>query len=434
MNGVALRVSHLSKRYRLGAVGTGTFTQDLGRLWHRLRGRPEPHARTAQANDLAAKTSEDAIWALQDVSFDVEAGEAVGIIGRNGAGKTTLLKILSRVTTPTLGEVRIRGRVSSLLEVGIGFHPELTGRENVYLNGAIFGLRKAEIASKLDEIVEFAGISRYLDTPVKRYSSGMYVRLGFAVAAHLDPEILVVDEVLAVGDAEFQRKSLERMQAFVEQGGTVIFVSHNMSLIQRLCPRAILLDRGRIVAEGPTNEIVDRYLWLGEGRAVGFVDLSSHPGRRAQEQRIFTGVGLRARGSEGYRAVVTTGDTLIVEIHYDCGSGSIDWLALGVEAANDQRILTLWTDRIPSDDGLLTGRGVVECEIPAAPFAHGEYWISLEARNRHGWDAVDGVYRALRFNVQPRADTTVVLGARDGGGYFVHPSSWRLVQQSLPAR
>jgi lipopolysaccharide transport system ATP-binding protein len=255
-----IRVENLSKEYRYGIIGHGTLYKDLQSWWARFRGKEDPNSKISMHGG-PARTGER-FWALKDVSFDVKEGEVLGIIGRNGAGKSTLLKVLSRVTTPTEGRVKIRGRITSLLEVGTGFHPELTGRENVYLDGMIHGMTKAEIRSRFDEIVEFSGIEKFIDTPVKRYSSGMNVRLGFAVAAHLEPEILIVDEVLAVGDAEFRRKCLDKMQDVSEGGRTVLFVSHNMHAIRELCQRGILLEGGKIVHSGPTDEVVDKYLSL----------------------------------------------------------------------------------------------------------------------------------------------------------------------------
>ena len=254
-----ISVENLSKTYRLGQIGTGTFSRDLELWWARLRGKPNPLLKIGQEDH--GNRAGEIIWALKDVSFTVEQGEVLGIIGRNGAGKSTLLKILSRVTAPTSGCVKVKGRIASLLEVGTGFHPELTGRENIYLNGAILGMTKAEIARKFDEIVAFAEIEKFIDTPVKRYSSGMYVRLAFAVAAHLESEILLVDEVLAVGDADFQKKCLGKMgDVASKEGRTVLFVSHNMNMITRLCTRAILLNQGQIINQGETEKIVKYYL------------------------------------------------------------------------------------------------------------------------------------------------------------------------------
>ncbi len=258
----AIEFNNISKLYRLGLVSTGTLRHDLHRWWTmNIRGKEDPYLKVGEVNNRETKGESDYVWALRDIDFKVEQGDVVGIIGRNGAGKSTLLKILSKVTAPTTGTIRARGRIGSLLEVGTGFHPEMTGRENIYLNGAILGMTKEEISRKLDEIVDFSGCERYLDTPVKRYSSGMMVRLGFAVAAHLDPEILVVDEVLAVGDAEFQKKAIGKMQdVSQEEGRTVLFVSHNMGAVRRLCPRSILLDNGQLIADGDSASVINRYL------------------------------------------------------------------------------------------------------------------------------------------------------------------------------
>lgn len=257
----AIQVNNLSKAYQLGEIGTGTISRDLERYFAKLRGKEDPYLKIGEVNDRSVKGQTDVVWGLKDLNFEIEKGDTVGIIGRNGAGKSTLLKILSRVTAPTTGSVKLKGRVASLLEVGTGFHPDLTGRENIYLNGAILGMRKAEIKRKFDEIVDFSGVERYIDTPVKRYSSGMYVRLAFAVAAHLESEIMIVDEVLAVGDAEFQRKCLGKMGDISKgEGRTVLFVSHNMAAVQKLCQSAILLNNGGINMMGKTSNVVAKYL------------------------------------------------------------------------------------------------------------------------------------------------------------------------------
>jgi lipopolysaccharide transport system ATP-binding protein len=258
---IILKAENISKQYRLGQVGTGTMAHDLNRWWHQIQGKEDPYLKIGDTNDRSTKGTSDYVWALQDINFEVERGEVLGIIGKNGAGKSTLLKILSKVTAPTTGNIKFGGRVASLLEVGTGFHGEMTGRENIYLNGAILGMTKKEIASKLDEIIEFSGCERYIDTPVKRYSSGMTVRLAFAVAAFLDPEILIIDEVLAVGDAEFQKKAIGKMQDISRQGGrTVLFVSHNMAAVKQLCTRGILLENGAIKFEGNIDDTVKEYL------------------------------------------------------------------------------------------------------------------------------------------------------------------------------
>ncbi|MCS7020080.1 MAG: ABC transporter ATP-binding protein, partial [Bernardetiaceae bacterium] len=270
MSDVVLKVESLYKRYRLGTVDASTFVEDLQRLWAKIRGKPDPFEKYITSNELSAiKTPEEMkrlkaryVWALQDINFEVKRGEIVGIIGKNGAGKSTLLKILSKTTAPTRGQVKIKGRVASLLEVGTGFHPELTGRENIYLNGHILGMTRHEVRSRLDEIVDFAGVEAYLDTPVKRYSSGMYVRLAFAVAAHLLADILIVDEVLAVGDAEFQKKCIGKMKdVSTGEGRTVLFVSHNMGTVQKLCTHGILLKNGKISLKQSISSFIQEYLF-----------------------------------------------------------------------------------------------------------------------------------------------------------------------------
>ncbi len=258
---IVISAENISKQYRLGQVGTGTISHDLNRWWHRVRGKEDPYLRIGESNNRTQKGDSEYVWALRDIYFNVQQGEVLGIIGRNGAGKSTLLKILSRTTAPTTGIIKARGRIASLLEVGTGFHPELTGRENIYLNGAILGMTKHEITRKFDEIVDFAGVERYIDTPVKRYSSGMYVRLAFGVAAHLESEILIVDEVLAVGDAEFQNKCLGKMsQVSKGEGRTVLFVSHNMGAVKNLCTHALLMQHGTLKMNGNTADIIDAYL------------------------------------------------------------------------------------------------------------------------------------------------------------------------------
>ena len=258
----AIEFDNISKQYRLGVVSTGTLSHDLHRWWQTSVLRHEdPYLKIGDTNDRSTKALSEYVWALKDISFKVEEGDVVGIIGKNGAGKSTLLKLLSKVTAPTTGTIRAKGRIASLLEVGTGFHGEMTGRENIYLNGAILGMTKQEIARKLDEIVDFSGCERYIDTPVKRYSSGMTVRLGFAVAAFLEPEILVVDEVLAVGDVEFQKKAIGKMKDVSQNGGrTVLFVSHNMQSIRKLCKTGVLLDKGQVVYRGTANETINQYL------------------------------------------------------------------------------------------------------------------------------------------------------------------------------
>jgi len=262
MKELAIKAENISKQYRLGEVGTGTISHDLNRFWHKVRGKENPYLKIGEDNDRTAVGDSDYVWSLKDINFEIQQGDAVGIIGRNGAGKSTLLKLLSKVTKPTTGSFKVNGRIASLLEVGTGFNPEMTGRENIYLNGAILGMRRAEITRKFDEIVAFSGVERYIDTPVKRYSSGMYVRLAFAVAAHLESEILIVDEVLAVGDAEFQKKCLGKMGDVSKgEGRTVLFVSHNLSAVKTLCNKGMLLQNGKLIQSGIIDETLDQYLF-----------------------------------------------------------------------------------------------------------------------------------------------------------------------------
>jgi len=295
MPDTVISFENVSKLYRLGLIGSGTLSHDLNRWWARMRGKPDPLLKIGERDH--GNRDGEFIWALRDVSLEVKEGEILGIIGRNGAGKSTLLKVLSQVTAPTAGQIRVKGRVASLLEVGTGFHPELTGRENIYLNGAILGMTKVEITHKFDEIVVFSGVEKFIDTPVKRYSSGMYVRLAFAVAAHLEPEILVVDEVLAVGDAEFQKKCLGKMEDVSSRNGrTVLFVSHNMRAVERLCGRALLLQDGKIAQHGFTKQVIAEYLGSGMRQTGERVWASPAKGPGDESVRLRA---VRAVGADG---------------------------------------------------------------------------------------------------------------------------------------
>ncbi len=310
----AIKAENLSKAYQLGTFGTGTISRDLERFWARLRGKEDPFLKIGEINDRTQKGNSDIIWSLKDINFEIEQGDAVGIIGRNGAGKRTLLKILSRVTSPTTGSIKIKGRVASLLEVGTGFHPELSGRENIYLNGTILGMRKAEIKRKFDEMVDFAGVERYIDTPVKRYSSGMYVRLAFAVAAYLESEILVVDEVLAVGDAEFQKKCLGKMNDVSKgEGRTVLFVSHNMGSIRQLCTSAMLLNNGILVSRGTVNETLQLYLKTNITN-VALKTLKSH-GTLINNIHFME---FSINGIVNTEAIFSPAETLFLKLKYTC--------------------------------------------------------------------------------------------------------------------
>ena len=274
MSEIAIKVENLSKAYQIGQIGTGTISHDLERFWTtKILGKEDPFLKIGEANDRSVKGESDIVWSLKDINFEVKQGEVIGIIGKNGAGKSTLLKVLSRITSPTTGQVKIRGRIASLLEVGTGFNAELSGRENIYLNGAILGMTRREIKSKIDEIIDFSGCERYIDTPVKRFSSGMTVRLAFAVAAHLEPEILVVDEVLAVGDAEFQKKAIGKMQDISRgEGRTILFVSHDMTAITSLTNSVYIMNNGCISEKYPTESAIEQYLRLGQTNTISFTN------------------------------------------------------------------------------------------------------------------------------------------------------------------
>jgi len=289
MADTVIKVEGVSKQYRLGTIGTGTIANDLNRWWHTVRGKDDPYLKVGETNDRTSKGNSEYVWALKDIDFEVKKGEVLGIIGRNGAGKSTLLKILSKTTSPTTGKIKIKGRIASLLEVGTGFHPDLSGRDNIYLNGAILGMRRHEIKRKFDEIVDFAGVERYIDTPVKRYSSGMYVRLAFGVAAHLEPDILIVDEVLAVGDAEFQKKCLGKMKdVSTNDGRTVLFVSHQMGTIAQLCDKAILMQNGTMGVQGKTDFVISKYIESRNTSAIYSVKDSNISGKEFYFEEIYT--------------------------------------------------------------------------------------------------------------------------------------------------
>lgn len=295
MSETVIKVENIAKQYRLGQVGRKTLNQDINRWWHAVRGKEDPYLKIGQENDRTKKGTSEYVWALQDINFDVQRGDVLGIIGRNGAGKSTLLKILSKVTAPTKGTIKIKGGIASLLEVGTGFHPDLSGRDNIYLNGAILGMTKKEITSKFDEIVDFAGVERYIDTPVKRYSSGMYVRLAFAVAAHLEPEILIVDEVLAVGDAEFQKKCLGKMKdVSTKDGRTILFVSHNLQAISQICTRGLLLKNGLVEMAADVSTCVAKYLEGSHSNEAHFTE-DKAPG---DKQSFITDITLFADGEK----------------------------------------------------------------------------------------------------------------------------------------
>ncbi|MCU0485275.1 MAG: ABC transporter ATP-binding protein [Anaerolineales bacterium] len=389
-----ISVENLSKSYRLGQITGRTLTQDLNRWWARLREQPDPYLKIGQAD--RSQRAGELIWALKDVSFTVQQGEVLGIIGRNGAGKSTLLKILSRVTAPTSGVVKVQGRIASLLEVGTGFHPELTGRENVYLNGAILGMSKVEVARKFDEIVDFAEIQQFIDTPVKRYSSGMYVRLAFAVAAHLEPEILVVDEVLAVGDVAFQQKCLGKMGEVAQGGRTVLFVSHNMNAIASLCRRALLISAGKIRADGLTPPVISQYLSESdvsgaEYRLPAESDFSSTRIVRAS---------LLDRDGHPLQSCFS-GDSITIVVEFR-GNQPIANPNLGIRINNELGITTFGVNNYMQCKEELcknSRHGLIRVAFPDLPLNQGVYHVTLALEERGG--KIERLENVLKFTVNP---------------------------------
>ncbi|MFW5852208.1 MAG: polysaccharide ABC transporter ATP-binding protein [Bacteroidota bacterium] len=368
-----LEIENVSKQYRLGYVGTGTLSDDAKRWWYRIRGKEDPFMKVGEENKRGEAGDSEYVWALRDINLQVQEGEVLGIIGANGAGKSTLLKLLSRVTGPTTGKITARGRIASLLEVGTGFHPELTGRENIYLNGAILGMTKQEITGKLDEIIDFSGCERYIDTPVKRYSSGMNVRLGFAVAAHLEPEILIVDEVLAVGDAEFQRKAIGKMKDVSKgQGRTVLFVSHNMTSVRSICSRAVVLEHGKVIFEGDTNTSVQKYL-SGFKKAANHrkwdADEIKHPEFELKEAYI------RGVGKELEDAVdIMHPLELYIRLQNKTGNHRID-TTLHFKDGNGDKIFVVGSgglETVPQQ-----GEITYTCKIPGNFFNNGTFSMDL---------------------------------------------------------
>jgi lipopolysaccharide transport system ATP-binding protein len=392
MSRTILKVTNLSKQYRLGKIGTGTLSHDLNRWWHTVRGKEDPYVKIGEANDRSTKSESHYVWALQDINFEVKQGEVLGIIGKNGAGKSTLLKILSRVTSPTTGAIQFGGRVASLLEVGTGFHGEMTGRENIYLNGAILGMTKKEIASKIDEIIAFSGCERYIDTPVKRYSSGMTVRLAFAVAAHLEPEILVVDEVLAVGDAEFQKKAIGKMQDISRGGGrTVLFVSHNMAAVKSLCTRGLVLEKGRVVFDGGTDDAIDCYL----SKRVNNVQKSLIE----RNDRFGSGkvkiVNVIICNSE----TIQTGKNLKVELHYQSYFDDIEINEFGISIwdLKENKIISL-SSTFKNQLSNIDKKGKVFCEVIDLPLVKGTYVLNCFVNSIFGLE--DYIENVMQFEVE----------------------------------
>ena len=398
----AIEFNHVSKQYRLGLVSTKTLSHDIRRWWlTSIMRQEDPYLKIGETNDRATKGNSEYVWALRDIDFKVEQGDVVGIIGKNGAGKSTLLKLLSRVTGPTTGTIRAHGRIGSLLEVGTGFHSEMTGRENIYMNGAILGMTKAEIDSKLDEIIDFSGCERYIDTPVKRYSSGMTVRLGFAVAAFLEPEILVVDEVLAVGDAEFQKKAIGKMKDVSQgEGRTVLFVSHNMGSLKALCKKGVLLENGMKVFEGNIVETIQTYLHSDTNHTEPLLERTDHNGTG---DVVVTSIDLI--DEQGHVvAGVLSGQTFYVRLNYRSRDNkAYEHLNVSISVTDENLapLFLLHSRMLGHTDVTCKGDGHCDFKIEGLNLNKGQYNISysIMAHNGKG-NFLDGLSNAIVLNVQ----------------------------------
>jgi len=388
MSDTILKAENISKQYRLGLVGSGTLRDDFKRLMARVRGQEDPFLKVGAVNDRSTKSNSDYVWALRNIDFEVKRGEVLGIIGKNGAGKSTLLKILSRVTAPTTGTIKSKGRIASLLEVGTGFNPELTGRENIYLNGAILGMTRAEITSKLEEIIDFSGCERYIDTPTKRYSSGMTVRLAFAVAAHLEPEILVVDEVLAVGDAEFQKKAIGKMQDISQgEGRTVLFVSHNMASVQNLCTQGLLLENGSKVFEGKTREAIEFYLTQEKSSLTKSYYLNK------KKKCFIERVEVTSNAKSEFHF---SGEKLIFKLKinmYEYRNLNID---IGIYNSYDDKLINL-SSEYQNINHFDSSKEEYQCILNKNPLTEGSYYINVLIKS--GSEKVEHLSKCLLFNV-----------------------------------
>ena len=414
---VILKVENISKQYRLGTVGSGTLKDDFKRSWAKLRGKEDPFLKVGAVNDRSQKSTEDYVWALRDINFEVRHGEVLGIIGKNGAGKSTLLKILSRVTAPTTGVIKSRGRIASLLEVGTGFHHELTGRENIYLNGAILGMTKAEINSKLDEIIDFSGCERYIDTPTKRYSSGMTVRLAFAVAAHLEPEILVVDEVLAVGDAEFQKKAIGKMQDISRgEGRTVLFVSHNMGSIKSLCSRVIVLENGISIFNGSTIDSLRFYI----GGNNDFSELRNRIDRIGNQYLVFSNMKLLNSSGQETNAFYVN-DFLRIILKFETKK-SIEKLIISITItdAEDRLLAAFPSDELGENFNLKLENIILD--VPKLGLRPGKYWLNIISFNNNTQpdNAIDIINRVCSFEVLPIKLSLELRSLRNMDAAFIH--------------
>jgi len=417
----AISVEKLSKLYRLGVIGTGTFYGDLKSWWARQRGVSDPYKKVDDIDH--GNRDGEIVWALRDVDFSVNQGEGLGIIGRNGAGKSTLLKILSKVTAPTSGIVKVKGKIASLLEVGTGFHPELTGRENIFLNGAILGMNRAEVSRKFDEIVDFCGVDKFIDTPVKRYSSGMYVRLAFAVAAHLEPDILVVDEVLAVGDAEFQKKCLGKMSDVTTQGRTVLFVSHNMASISAFCQRVLLMDKGRLKISGSPTEVIAQYLMSAAADHPN-ADLLSHPNRRPGMRPVISHLKISS-DRKGETNLFEIGDNITIDVLLEPGDKNYRKPTLSIAVLNivGDQILKLATWAQAADWEKVSCPTTMRCVWRDCRLAPGRYFLNVGFGT--GKDTIDYIEQPMSIEIIPQTDEYPT--GRIPPGVFLPKVNWVVV-------
>lgn len=416
---LVLKAENISKQYRLGQVGTGTITHDLNRFWHKVRGKEDPYLKIGEANDRTSKGSSDYVWSLRDINFEIEQGDAVGIIGRNGAGKSTLLKILSKVTQPTTGKIYTKGRIASLLEVGTGFHPEMSGRENVFLNGAILGMTQKEIKRKFDEIVDFSGVERYIDTPVKRYSSGMYVRLAFAVAAHLESEILIVDEVLAVGDAEFQKKCLGKMGDVTKgEGRTILFVSHNLAAVNTLCNKGIVMEQGKLIFNGYINDAIDAYLSSGNKSESVFETKTTNQNEINKVEVLNVNKMISGHFSPN--------ENIIIRSNFHVSDEFLDGMMIAITVI-DQRERKVFSSQKPVLDFSKNPSGFyeVDCEIPKNILVPNNYKVTI-ATHIPNIKALSVIEDAVSFKVEETGSDLQMLNGADYGCVFVN-CDWKSV-------
>ena len=428
-----IEINNLSKVYDLGLVGTGTLSKDLNRSWAKLRGKPDPYATLVEMNDRTKKSSSNMVYALKDINFSVEQGEVLGIIGKNGAGKSTLLKILSQITSPSTGSIKMKGRVASLLEVGTGMHPEMTARQNIHLNGSLMGMGRREITSKLDEIVDFAGIEKYIDTPIKRFSSGMQVRLGFAVAAFLEPEILIVDEVLAVGDVEFQKKAIGKMRDVSQgEGRTVLFVSHNMVSVENLCQNSVVLENGRVVFSGTANEGVEYYL-DGNSKNVE-LELKDRKDRegngkiKVNKILVFNENGLEV-------SQLNTGKAYEIRFEFCCHEildSDLSSFIVQIKNDKDEAMSYIASDELGLDLGAISKDGYFSIKIEKLQLRAGKYFcnyrVSEKKAQNESHSNVDYLQNAFELNVETGDYWNVGILNRPKG--FIQNAEMKIVQNN----